>query len=1130
VAADRPDLILPDLILMDIQLAGEIDGITAAERICRVADIPIIFLTGFSGDPLLQRAKITAPYGYLIKPVSARELTATLEMALYKHSLDRQIKEINNELCLAQAGLNAARARYFDLYDMAPVGYCTLSEKGLILEANLTATALLGVARDALIKQPLTRFIHPDDKDIWYQHRKQLIETGEQQECELRMLKNDGTVFWTHLATSAAQGAEGEPVYRTVMGDITTRRRAEESLRANNELFSLFFRHSPIYIFIKEVTPTQSIVLQASDNFAQMIGIPSCEMVGKAMTELFPHDFAAKLAADDWAVVSRGDEIRLDEELNGRSYSTIKFPIIRGDKYLLAGYTMDITERKFMENELREARKDLEKKVQERTCELQKTNEMLTSEIEKRMKSEETLKESQAQYRLLSERTTDAVWLMDMNLNFIYHSPTVKMQRGFTVQEIMEMPLEQTITPESLKLAFELFSEEIPKVIADPGYNPVRTLELEYYCKDGSIMLTESKFSIIRDESGRPVSILGEARDIRERKRAEDVLRQSEARFKNLLQDVQSVAIQGYGIDGTTQYWNQASEQFYGYSAQEAIGRNLLDLIVPPEMRADVAQAIQQMAETGQPIPAAELSLMRKDGSRVSVFSNHTIVQVPGRMQELFCIDIDITERKQAEQERIAREAAEAANQAKSIFVANMSHEIRTPMNAILGFAQVLERDPSLTPQQAEHVRIIARSGGHLLHLINDILDMSKIEAGRTTLNEADFCLHDLLSDLELMFRSRADARGLQLLVERDESVPRYVTADEGKLRQVLVNLMGNAVKFTETGGITLRVRVGAVEGKTLEDNASLRLMAEVEDTGPGIPDTDRDLIFDPFQQTAAGAKAGGTGLGLAISHKFVEMMGGELTVTSQVGAGSCFRFEALLAQAGDIAEQEKPVLPCVVGLEPGAGPFRILVVDDISDNRILLCELLRPVGFEIAEASNGVEALDVFDSWSPHAVLMDMRMPIMDGYEATRRIKATAAGNAIPVIAVTASAFEDDFEQVMATGMYAYLRKPFRTEDLFEMLGKCLGLRYVFADDTADAPGHIEAAPLTAESITALPKDIVEAMQQAVEEGNMDRLTELVAQVEKIDSATARGLQVLTDRYDYEKLVQWLEKGGTDL
>ncbi|MEI6262644.1 MAG: PAS domain S-box protein, partial [Deltaproteobacteria bacterium] len=280
VAAERPDLILPDLILMDIQLAGEMDGITAAERICSVIDVPVVFLTAFSQDPLLQRAKTIAPYGYLIKPVSLRELTATIEMALYKHSLDRQLKEINNELCLAQVELNAARTRYFDLYDMAPVGYCTLSEKGLILEANLTATTLLGVARGALVKQPITWFIHPDDQDIWRLHRKQLFDTGEQQECELRMLKNDGTVFWTHLATSVAQSAKGEPVYRMVMRDITMRRRAEESLQASNELFSLFFRHSPIYIYIKEVTPTQSIVLQASDNFEQMIGIPGCEMVG----------------------------------------------------------------------------------------------------------------------------------------------------------------------------------------------------------------------------------------------------------------------------------------------------------------------------------------------------------------------------------------------------------------------------------------------------------------------------------------------------------------------------------------------------------------------------------------------------------------------------------------------------------------------------------------------------------------------------------------------------------------------------------------------------------------------------------------------------------------------------------
>jgi PAS domain S-box-containing protein len=832
--------------------------------------------------------------------------------------------------------------------------------------------------------------------------------------------------------------------------------------------------------------------------------------------------------------------------------------LLRKSRILGARLYTESEERQKAMVDLQRYREHMEDKVAERTAILSQTNRDMEIEITVRKHAVEALIESEERYRVLFEGSTHGIVVADIETKmFVFANPSICRMFGYSEEELQQLGtadihpkdfLSQVMSEFEALVRGEKHTFSALPCLRKDGVVFYADIAASHIAINGRACVvgffadvTERKSMMNElDEARKDLEKKVQERtheleksnemlttEIEKRMKSEVSLRAAATYNRRLFEaNIDPFVIMSF--EGKLTDVNQAAEAAVGLPRDELIGSDWSDYFTD---HSKALTNFQKRIFSEGEVRNYELQLRHRNGNIKPVLCNGSLYRdESGKIIGVLGVVRDITERRQAERDRIAREAAEEGNRAKSIFVANMSHEIRTPMNAILGFAQVLERDPSLTPRQAEHVQTITRSGTHLLNLLNDILDMSKIEAGRTTLNETDFCLHDLLSDLELMFRSRADARGLQLLVERDESVPRYVTADEGKLRQILVNLLGNAVKFTETGRVALRVCVEAVEGKTLADKASLRLMAEVEDTGHGIPDTDRDRIFDPFQQAEIGVKSGGTGLGLAISRKFVEMMGGELTVTSQVGAGSCFRFEALLAQAGDIAEQEKQALRCVIGLEPGAVPFRILVVDDIPDNRTLLRELLRPVGFEIAEAGNGVEALDVFDRWSPHAVLMDMRMPIMDGYEATRRIKATAAGGATPVIAITASAFEDDFEQVMATGMYAYLCKPFRTEDLLEMLGKCLGLHYVFADDTADAPGHNKAAPLTAESITALPKDIVEAMQQAVEEGNMVRLTELVAQVEKIDSATARGLQVLTDRYDYEKLDQWLKKGGTDL
>lgn len=465
---------------------------------------------------------------------------------------------------------------------------------------------------------------------------------------------------------------------------------------------------------------------------------------------------------------------------------------------------------------------------------------------------------------------------------------------------------------------------------------------------------------------------------------------------------------------------------------------------------------------------------------------------------------------------KTAKEAAEMANISKSTFLSSMSHELRTPLNAILGFAQIMERDVQLTSTQHRHLNVIMQSGEHLLELINDVLEMSKIEAGHITVNLEHIDLYRVLNGLSDMLTLRAENKGLQLRVHRAEHVPQYIVADERKLRQVLLNLMGNAIKFTQHGHITLHVAC------TSCDDHWVLLDFAVSDTGLGIAPTEIERLFAPFVQTESGRKVQeGTGLGLPISQQFVRLMGGEIKVNSQVGVGSTFSFQLKLERSSANDVNDLRDTRRVIGLKAGQPPYRILIVEDRWANRILLHDLLEPLGFQLRTAINGKDALKIWQEWQPHVICMDMQMPILDGYETTRHIKASQPN--IVIIALTASAFDHERQQVLAVGCDDYIAKPFREAEIFSKLSQHLGVEYVYEER------EIEQTPTDKDLrvylkqlavVRSFPVEWRQRLAHAAEILDSELSQEIVQEIENEYPEVAQTLLELVQNFQFETLM----------
>ncbi len=1069
------------------------------------------------------------------------------ELRVHQIELEMQ----NEELRRTQHELAASQARYFSLYDLAPVGYLTLNEQGLIKDVNLALAIMLGVARKKLLRKPLSAFMFSEDQDIYYLHRKRIFEVNELQVWEMRMVQADGRPFWARLQATPAHDGE----YWITLVDITKRKLAEEALRKSEKQYHTILHTALDGFWIVDL---RGHFIDVNDAYCTIIGYSRNELLDMTIPDVEVIENSAGIESRMQDIIDNGS-IRFESRHRCKDGRIVDLDI--SVSYLSSDFKMctflrDITERKQSGRVLQARLRISDYAFAHSLAEL----------MTKVLDEAETLTDSQIGFFHFVE--TDQVTLSLQTWSTHTLSTICKMEGSRLHYPLESAGVWADCIREKRPLIHNNYVALPDRKGLPPGHAPVQRELVVPVFRNNLIVAVlgvgNKKSDYTVEEMTTIQNLASLAWDIVTRKRAEEDLQESELRFRSLMDLTPNIAVQGYTLDGTTTYWNNASERLYGYTRDEALGKNMFDLIIPSEMQPEVRQDMDRMSETAEVIPPGELLLLRKDGSAVPVYSCHALLKPPGRDMELFCLDLDLTvlkqteaslratelkysrlfesmndaygcvdmdgrlfesnaafqrmtgygpeelpfltyvsltpekwhafeeeiikeqvlvrgysdvyqkqyqrkdgriidvelktflmkddqgkpvgmwailrdisDRKRAEHElQHAKDAAEDANRAKSSFLATMSHEIRTPLSAMLGNVELLEGS-QLTAQQHEYLDDCKSAAQMLLQVINDVLDFSKIEAGKLQLVNETFSVSMMSRQLVRIFSAAARQKGLDLTLSLSDELPEYIRGDQQRLRQIVSNLLGNAIKFTRHGTVSLEVVCEPNSHVTIPGQVLLRIV--VRDTGIGIPYDKRDLIFDSFTQVEnfSTRSSMGTGLGLPICRRLLTLMGGSITVSSVPGEGSVFTAVLPVTPAQCPVPVSVPVPapdPISISSPTPATARRILFADDDQKGREVVMKLLQRSGYQVTAVENGTKLLDTLLQEEFDIVLTDISMPDMDGTQVARIIRSGERAGIdphIPIIAMTAHAFCEDRELILEAGIDGYVSKPVNLEML---------------------------------------------------------------------------------------------------